>query len=525
VSRPPRTVIATLIVALAVVFASAPGAVATPSGPSEPSESPTTAPNTADHATTDRPQTDRSTTTVPYGENASVAAWRIPHYVDATTANATELASHWTDRDEASHVNVTPGDHLAVAVHVPGLDDAVANRSGTRTERVLDALDGDGRFVVSETKESVGTSQVPTAMWLNASNTRAVAAPGSDRYVLVVDPGAVAAVGPAYYSDEPRYEAAAADDALDGGPGEAWLRHDVFAARLSLNASLDETAASTRSIAFVEPFVDLQAVDGPFEPGSNVTVAGRTPLPSGTTVDVVVETDAGVVASATVPVEDGRFAAEIDLSGASTTESARVRATATDGTGGLVSDEVEFAVRRPDATVSFPDQTSTTQYVNARVNLTHGGVLVLRNDSGVVASSGELAAGTNETVTFTVSETAPNGTYTVVAYRGTPGGRTDPYPDGTATATLRFATDDDDPSSTTTITTATTATTTGTTATTTTRNATTPTTDATTASAPTLRPRSSTTDGPIPGFDVPVALLALIATLAGVHLAGRRREP
>jgi hypothetical protein len=110
--RPPRTAVAVLLVAGAVVLAAVAPAVAA----------------TDAAATGHAPDGDSLDATSTPAENATVDAWRAPAYVDAANASASELATY--ANATTSTLNVTPRDRLVVDVTVPGLDARVANASG-----------------------------------------------------------------------------------------------------------------------------------------------------------------------------------------------------------------------------------------------------------------------------------------------------------------------------------------------------------------------------------------------------------
>ncbi|WP_323677521.1 PGF-CTERM sorting domain-containing protein [Halorubellus sp. PRR65] len=490
-SSPPRSAVA--VVAAAVVLAAVAPATAA-AGPS-----------LAPGPTFDRGSLAAAT---PPGENASVSAWRVPMHVDTANASASELASY--ENATAGTVNVTPHDRLVVDVTVPGLGarvaDASGNASANLTSRVLDALNESGHFAVRQTQASTTPERQSKSLWLNATNVRAVAAAEDDRYLLVVDPASVLAVhagpfeDPRVVAEEERDE----DYRFDGVFADGVYAYEVYTARYHVNESVRGLAATSRRVKF-RPAAAFVATTGPLEPTANATVTGTTTLAPGTDLAVTARTDAGGVATAVTAVDDrGRFRTALDLASVDAPASVNVTvALAANRSRALTDAPATLTVREPRASIEFADQTTSTRYVSARANLTHGGVLVLRTDAGVVDETTVLDAGVDQTVTLSLPVDAANGTYRVVPYRvRADGARGDRYPNGTASARLTVV-----PEATTT--TRTTATTTSTiTATTATASSTTKTTTGTDDAATT-----PVADDPIPGFGAVVALAALAATL------------
>jgi len=429
--------------------------------------------------------------TVPVREpNASVSVWRIPRRVDAANASASELETHRHNATDWAYV--TPGGRLAIGVHVPGLDAAAAKERGNRTERVLAALDESGYFGVRETAASTGTSGLSASLWLNASNVRAVRS-GEDRYVLVVDHERVLA---ARFRNQPKantFATAYAQESERFFAVAEQFGNDAYRARYYADADDFSPAATSRPVALVPSQASVDE-GGPLESRAGQRVTGTTTLGAGTELVVTASADGEVVATDRVRVARNRtYAAALDLRDLGTLAVVNLTvAPARNRSRTLATTSVP--VLEPDADLSFDDQTSTTRYVSVQAELTHGGVLVLRNDSGVVDVSERLARGVDRTVTFTLPANATNGTYGVVAYRGTPGDRGEQYPGGTANATLRFATEADGETTTTDSGTATTST-----------------------------PTNATTPVAQPGFGAVGALAALAALVVAVAIGTRRR--
>ncbi|MFC6952492.1 BGTF surface domain-containing protein [Halorubellus litoreus] len=463
----------------------------------------------------------------PSNESATVDTWRVPESVDVANASESEVASFRNPTAEAT--NVTARDRLVVDVTVPGLDARVANASGNAsanlTARVLAALNESGHFAVRQTTDTTTPERQSRSLWLNATNVDARDVAGDDRYRLVVDPSKVLAVHASPFDDPSAVAAEYRDDdedyRFDGLFEDGLDAYEVYTARYYANDSVSGLAATSRRVKF-RPAAAFVATTGPLEPGANVTVAGTTTVAPGTELAVTARTDAGVVATAVATVDDrGRYDATLDLAGvdAPTTVNVTV-ALAANRSRTLTRAPATLAVRERRAVIEFDDQTTSTGYVSARANLSHGGVLVLRNDTGVVDQTTVLDAGVDQTVTFSLPAAAANGTYRVVAYRvrddGTHGER---YPNGSASATITFEAE----------TTTTPPTTNTTTPPTTTYNETpilgddTETTATRTSGRPTVDPTTPVAEDPIPGFGAGVAAAALLAVVL-VGASRRRRD-
>lgn len=493
---PPRAALAVFLAVtlVAVPSVGASGGVAAADGDARPAAA-------VDGDTT---ASDRRPVVAPNESNASVAAWRVPASVDAANATATDLETY---RDDASgEVVVTPEDRLAVAVSVPGLDARVADRDGPRAEHVLDALDASGHFSVRQTRDTTTPERVSASLWLNASNARAVPA-GEDRYVLVVDPGDLLAVRSTEFANASTFAAtyAAGNESYRFvAVTERYASEYAFTARYYVNDTDAGLLATSERARFVRATASVDDAV-PLEPAANATVTGETTVAPGTELVVTASDGDGVVATDRVVVAaDGTYAATLDLADRGPMLVSNVSVAPASNRSRVLAD-VDRLVLESDADLGFDEQTSSTRYVSVRASLTHGGTLVLRNETGVVDASTYLAPGVEQTVTFTLPDDAANGTYTVVAYRGQPDDTGRQYANGTATARLEFAPDGD--------------------GTTTTTSGTTPTSEATTGTTPTTattRTEPRTTPVAQPGFGAAVALGAL-ATLLGVVLAGRKR--
>ncbi|WP_227134091.1 hypothetical protein [Halorubellus salinus] len=460
----------------------------------------------------------------PSNESATVDAWRVPASVEAANASASELASY--ENATTGSVNVTPRDHLVVDVTVPGLDARVANVSGNAsanlTTRVLAALNASGHFAVRQTDDTTTPERQSKTLWLNATNVDARDAAGEDRYLLVVDPGRVLAVATGPF-DDPSVVAAEYRDEDEGYRFESVFEdgpvsYERYTARYYVNESVRGLAATSRRTYFRTAAASV-ATTGPLEPVANATVAGITTLAPGTELAVTARTDAGAVTTAVATVDDqGRYDATLDLALIDAPASVNVSvALAANRSHVLTDAPATIAVRDARAAVAFDDQSTSTRYVSARANLSHGGFLALEHDGDVVDATTVLDAGIEQTVTFRLPENATAGTYTVVAYRGSASDPGERYANATADATIAFAND--------------TTTTPPTTMPTTTydetpilgNDTTTTGTTGITTGPWTTPGGTSIADDPIPGFGVPVALAAL-AALLGVVASRRYRE-
>ena len=506
--RPPRRAPALAVAALVVLPGVAPAVAATDAA-----------------ATGHELDSGSLAAATPPAENATVDAWRVPASVDAANASASELASY--ENATLGTVNVTPRDRLVLDVTVPGLDARVANASGNAsanlTTRVLAALNESGHFAVRQTDDTTTPERQSKTLWLNATNVDARDAVGEDRYLLVVDPGRVLAVGTGPF-DDPSAVAAEYRDEDEGYRFESVFEdgpvsYERYTARYYVNESVRGLAATSRRTHFRTAAASV-ATTGPLEPVANATVAGTTTLAPGTDLAVTARTDAGAVTTAVATVDDrGRYDATLDLAAVDAPANATVSvALAANRSRTLTVEPATVAVREPRADVAFDDQTTSSGYLSARANLSHGGVLVLRNDAGVVDATTALDAGVDQTVTFSLPAAAANGTYHAVAYRlADDGSRGERYPNGSASA--RIALVPDDPETTTPPTTETTTPpTTGTTTPPTTTTA------ATTRVTTTDEPTTPVAEDPVPGFGVALALAALAAMLLIVGRRGRTRN-
>jgi hypothetical protein len=523
-SPPGTTTMGAVAVVLAVVLASTIAVSAAPASATEDS----TPAQTADRIDGDVTQADLASLTDPASQtNASVRTWRVPHFVDAANATASELEAYRNAEardatDDPAPRPVTPGDRLAVAISVDGLDAQTESETGNRTERVLAALDDLGHFSIQQTQDTTTPEMWPATLWLNASNVRAVDA-GTDRYVLVVDQSSALAAKIDPFDDDPAAVYAAENDTPSFyGLYRERAAAQAFTARFYENDTFSGLVAASDPVDFPAAAISL-AADGPLTPGANATITGTTTLAPDSTLELSVVNDTGAtVATATTTVAADRTVA-LALSLATPPATLTIDAAVASEYQGPVSvDAASVRVSEPDASVTLDDQTTTTRYVSARANLSHGGVLVLRNETTVLDTSTRLASGSHQTVTFTLPASATNGSYSVLAYRGTPGDRGEPYPDGTATARIEIATDGapgetpSDPDATQT---------TGPPTETTTEPPATATAASTTAQSTTAAPGTDTAteDGAIPGFGTLVALAALAITGCALALGRRRR--
>jgi PGF-CTERM protein len=513
--RPPSATAAALVAVLVLASATTVGVAAINSPTTDsPATDPAAVTSAATHGSVDD-ATAVDVADAPTAPNASVDAWRAPARADTANASLESLREYASERDGPAPV--TPDDRLLVEISVPGLDAAVANASGNAsanaTTRVLDALDENGHFAVRQTIETTLVEVQSKSLWLNASNAEARDVAGDDRYLLVVDPTHVLGVHASTFEDPDTAADAYRDDDADyrfDGVYERGLRtREVYTARYYANETADALAATSAGVQFL-PAAAAIATEGPLEPRTNATVAGTTTVAPGTDLAVTARTDACVATESIATATDrGRFGATLDLEAVDAPAAVNVTvALAANRSRTLTAAPATLAVREPNATIAFDDQTTSTRYVSARANLTHGGFLALRYDDAVVDTATVNGAGAKQTVTLALPANATTGTYTVVAYRGTAGDPGQRYANGTASATITFQAETTTPPTTTT--TPPTTTTTPPTTTTPTAGTTTGTDDA---------PTTTVVDDPIPGFGVPAALAALAATLLVV---GRR---
>jgi len=508
--RPPSATAAVLVAVLVLASASTAGVAAVNSSAVD---------SPAAHASVD----DAKTLDVADGSadaNASVDAWRVPARADPANASVESLREYASER--ADPAPVTPDDRLLIEIGVPGLDAAVANASANATASVLDALHGTGHFVVRQTDYTTTPERQPRSLWLNASNVQVRDVAGDDRYLLVVDPSSVLAVHAGTFEDPGTVVDAYRDDdedyGFDGVYEDGLRTQEVYTARYFENESVSGLAATSGGVQFL-PAAAAVGTTGPLEPRSNATVAGTTTVAPGTDLVVTARTDGGLAAESTATVTDrGRLRTTLDLALVDAPAAANVTvALAANRSRTLTATPARLPVREPRAEIAFDDQTTTTRYVSAQVNLSHGGFLALRHDDAVVDTATAHGAGAKQTVTFALPANATAGTYTVAAYRGNASDPGQRYADGTATASITFENDTTTTEPTTTTSSTTTAEPTTTTSPTTTME------PSTTITRTTTDPRTGTVgtadDGPIPGFGVSVALAALVATL----LVARRR--
>lgn len=407
-------------------------------------------------------------------ENSSAIARRIE---DGT------LVRPSTSEDDPSIVTVN--DTLVVAVAISGLEERLAAAPGENTTARMRTL-VDGENATLSVVEQNPTTERPAmvADILATASTRVVAGDGGTAY-LVVD------------VDEVVVEYSSPDHTR-----EKLIDAPYYNRIFRVNFTLDDTSATT-SFLTQPPEATV-----PRPPGSgtallptatNATLVGRTNLAPGTDLQVSVvdnETDRKLVDS-TVPVDDcGRFTTTVDTTGlANTTLEVRV------ALGSTAFDPIPVAVRREGASLQLSDQEGDGQRVVVdQVELSHGGVLVVRGNSseGPIVGETALEVGEHSDVAVTLEEPLTGSrTLVITAHRDVNGNGTfddalDESYGESASATYRVESDGDP---------------------TATRTATTDGDTATDAAA---------TQDDAPGLGVRTTLIALVAVLAIARYRRRR---
>ena len=293
------------------------------------------------------------------------------HRVPADT-EPTDLPDH-VGVDGPGDPVFVPGDRLVVSVRSQELAADLANASGsTLTDRFAATQRDGSRLRLVQTNPTV--EREPVAFDLtDAANVTVVDGDGAATYHVVVDTEAVV-MGYGSPGDDDFGESVP-----DLGPEMEFYAgfdgHDWTA----------ETPNRTIEVADTDVTVPTDPGDGTLrlEPGTNVSVAGRTTLPPGTSVTVTLDgPSGGPVASDVTAVErtdEGdavafRFTASLDLPDA-TGEGYSLRVVSN---GTTLAESVPVTVVPREASLTVENDTTRWGTRIEHVNLTHGGFVVLR---------------------------------------------------------------------------------------------------------------------------------------------------